>query len=202
MFVHSLRWLAGTLILLGIVGGPAAYSALRNRHFRNFRVVEDRVLYRSGQLSLAGLERIVSEYGIRTVVTLRDADIAGDPPPDLAEERWCQAQGLKHVRLRPQHWWSPNAAPPPAQQNIDTFLAVMDDPANHPVLIHCMAGIHRTGAHVAVFRMEYHRWSTAAALTELRQRGYRNLDSEEDVLGYLEGYVPRWARAQQARPGP
>ena len=39
------------------------------------------------------------------------------------------------------------------------FLAVMDNRANYPVLVHCFAGIHRTGTMCAVFRMEYHGWS-------------------------------------------
>jgi len=199
LFALSLRWLAAGLIALLVFGGPAAYSTYRNRHFRNLRVVEDHVLYRSGQLSLNGLEQVVGEHGIRTVITLRDSYVPGEPPPDLAEEMWCKSRGIKHVRLSPRRWWSADDRPPPAQENIDTFLNVMDNPANHPVLIHCMAGVHRTGAHVAVFRMEYHRWSTAAALAEVRLRGYSNLDGEEDVLGFLEGYVPRWKQLQVTR---
>jgi protein tyrosine/serine phosphatase len=70
----------------------------------------------------------------------------------------------------------------------------MDDPANFPVLVHCFAGIHRTGAYVAVYRMEHDRWTNAEALDELRAFGYRNLDDEWDVLGYLEQYRPRWWR--------
>jgi protein tyrosine/serine phosphatase len=55
-----------------------------------------------------------------------------------------------------------------------------------------MAGIHRTGACVAIYRMEFDHWDNAAALDELRAGGYRHLDDEEDVLGYLENYRPRW----------
>ena len=68
----------------------------------------------------------------------------------------------------------------------------MDDSNRYPVLVHCFAGIHRTGAMVALYRMEYERWPTAEALDELRANGYRNLDDEWDVLGYLEQYRPRW----------
>jgi hypothetical protein len=45
---------------------------------------------------------------------------------------------------------------------------------------------------VAIYRMEYDRWPTAAALEELRACGYSNLDDEWDILGYLEQYRPRW----------
>ena len=34
----------------------------------------------------------------------------------------------------------------------------MDDPDSYPVLIHCNAGLNRTGVMVAVYRMEYQGW--------------------------------------------
>jgi tyrosine-protein phosphatase SIW14 len=195
--MRTFRYLIGGGIAVLIVAVPFAYSTYLQRNFRNFGVVEDRVLYRSGQLSSGGIERIVNEYGVRTVVTLRDADHPGQTPPDIEEERWCRAKGLNYVRLTPRKWWSANGGPVPAQRNVDEFLRVVDDPANHPVLVHCFAGIHRTGAYVAIYRMEKHRWGNSQALTEMKWRGYSNLDFEEDVLGYLEAYVPRWKQARK-----
>src|SRR5437763_14161194 len=75
---RALRFVLGTLVVAVIVGLPAGYAAYRNTHFRNFRVVEPGVLYRSGQMTLAGLERIVNDHGIRTIVTLRDAEVEGE----------------------------------------------------------------------------------------------------------------------------
>lgn len=180
------------LVLAIIIGLPAGYASFRNSNFRNFRVVEPGVLYRSGQLSSRGMERVLHDYGIRTVVTLRDAEIEGEQPPDWQEEAFCKKMDIQHVRIRPQRWWSPTGGPVPAESGVKKFLAVMDDPANFPVLIHCMAGIHRTGAHIAIYRMEHDRWSNERALQELRDCGYDHLDDEWDVLGYLESYQPRW----------
>jgi protein tyrosine/serine phosphatase len=182
----------GSLVAAVLVGLPLGYASYRQTHFRNFRVVQPGVLYRSGQMTIAGLQRVIHDYGIRTVVSLRDAEVAGEQPPDWAEEQYCRAQDIRYVRLRPQNWWSPDGGPAPAEENVKTFLAVMDDPARYPVLVHCFAGVHRTGAMVAIYRMEYDRWPTAEALDELRANGYRNLDDEWDVLGYLEQYRPRW----------
>ena len=47
---------------------------------------------------------------------------------------------------------------------------------------------------MAVYRMEVDHWDNAAALDELRMCGYRHLDDELDVLGYLENYRPRWKK--------
>src|SRR5262249_43595562 len=195
LFARALRILLSVLILLFIVGVPLGYSVHRKQNFRNLRVVEDGVLYRSGQLSRAALERVINDYGIRTVVSLRGFEHGDGPAPDYPEELWCRKEGIKYVRLPPRKWWAPDGGVPPAQQNVDEFLRVMDDRANYPVLVHSFAGIHRTGAHVAVYRMEMQRWTNAEALDELRWCGYRNLDNEEDVLGYLESYAPRWKRS-------
>ena len=44
------------------------------------------------------------------------------------------------------------------------LTVVMADPGNYPVLVHCFAGIHRTGAYCAVYRMEFERWDNADAM--------------------------------------
>ncbi len=61
----------------------------------------------------------------------------------------------------------------------------MDDPANYPVLIHCYAGIHRTGTMCAIFRMDYQGWTNDEAMNEMRTFGDTMLDDHEDILGYL-----------------
>jgi protein tyrosine/serine phosphatase len=158
---------------------------------RNFRVFEDGILYRSGQMKVAGLKRVVQDYGIRTVISLRDAIVPGEPPPDLDEEHYCRINGINHYRLPPRPWWAP-AGPPPVEDNVRRFTEIMADPNNYPVLLHCFAGTHRTGAYCAIYRMEHDHWTNADAIAELKQNGYVNLDQEWDVLGYLEEYRPTW----------
>lgn len=172
----------GVIIAL-LIGGPIAWSRYLDRHLRNLRVVEDGVLYRSGQLSLTGLQQVIHDYGIKTVITLRDtADQA-----DVAEEQYCRKEGIRFVRIPPRTWSSADGSVP-AEQGVKAFLAIMDDPGNYPVLVHCFAGVHRTGSYCAVYRMEYQGWSNAQAVAEVRAVGYENLDDEMDVLGFLEDY--------------
>jgi protein tyrosine/serine phosphatase len=191
--VRIVRLLLIVAVVGVIVGLPLAYASYRNANLRNFAAVKPGVLYRSGQLSLSGLERVIHDHGIRTVVTLRDAEIEGNRPPDWREEEYCRKQDIQYVRLRPREWSAPiTGSPVPAEAGLKRFLAVMKDPANYPVLVHCFAGIHRTGAYMAVYRMEIDHWENAAALDELRACGYRHLDDEWDVLGYLESYRASW----------
>ena len=175
---------AGIIALL--VGGPWAYKVFRDTRSRHFHVVREGVLYRSAQLSVPGLERLRKEYGIRTVISLR----AGDKADEQAEERWAGKYYVKFVRLAPKAWRGPAGGPAPAETNLAAFRAVLADPENHPVLVHCQAGIHRTGTFCATYRMDFEGWSNREAMAEMRSLRYTMLDEHEDVLEFLAKYRP------------
>jgi tyrosine-protein phosphatase SIW14 len=196
---RSLAYLFGILIAGLIVGGPLVYSNYRHHALRHFRVVEEGILYRSGQLTLDGLKRLIHDRGIKTVITLRDAAQPGQPPPDREEEQYCRAQELNYLRITPQPWWGSDGSVP-AARGVKQFVEVLRDPANYPVLVHCFAGIHRTGAYCAVYRMEFHHWDNARAIAEVVAQGYVNLNDEMDLLSFLENYRPAW-RAEERVSG-
>ena len=198
------RWLEN-LIGIGVavllVAAPVAYGLHVQAEFRKFRVVSEGKLYRSGQLSLPALKRIIHDYGIRTVVSLRETDGPGKAPQEAREEAYCDAQEINYYRIPPRNWSAP-AGPPPVEKGVRKFLAVMSDPANYPVLIHCFAGIHRSGAYCAIYRMEFEHRSNAAAIAELEESGYDNLPVELDILGYLEDFRPSWREDIKPEPAP
>lgn len=171
---------------------PVRYAYVTQARQRNFREVDPGLLYRSGKLSPAGLERAVREYGIKTVVNFR-AEESG-PQPDAAEEALCRSLGLRYERVVYRAWVAP-AGPPPADRSVAEFFALTDRRKEiGPILVHCLAGKHRTGAFVALYRMEYQGWRSDEALSEMRDIGYEDIDKEDDVRGYLERYVPRVKR--------
>lgn len=193
------RW--QVLLGIGIAGMVAAvpiiYASQRNTHLRNFRVVDEGVLYRSGQLSPDGLARVVHDKGIKTVITLRASRTRGGADPDAWEEEFCAANGVKHFRLVPKVWSTDERGEVPAEQNIQRFLEILDDPKNHPVLVHCFAGIHRTGTMCAIYRMEYDRWPAERAITEMENYGFDPADMVENIEGYLRNYTPRRKRSSE-----
>ncbi len=189
---HTLRVGLGIVVVVVLIAGPAVLAVHDQYQMRNFRVVREGVLYRSGQMTRAGLERAVHDYGIRTVICLRD----GLTAVDQAEEKYCNAEGVRFVRIPPSSWGDVGGVVP-AEEGLRKFRALLADPKNHPVLVHCFAGVHRTGAYAAIYRMEFEGWSNARAIAELKACGYSNLDDEWDVLGYLEQYRPSWAPAPE-----
>lgn len=183
---RSLHLAFGLFLTIFIIGAPVCYAYVRQNQLRNLKVVEDNVLYRSGQLSLKGLQQTVHDLGIKTVISLRPNDSGLELEP---EEAFCNLQEINFVRISPQRWWSAGGAIP-AEQGVKSFIKIMENPANHPVLIHCMRGVHRTGAFCAVYRMEFQGWSNADAIEELRSCGYKELEDEFDILGFLEAFKP------------
>jgi len=184
------QFIPAILVALSIVAVPLAYARVREKNLRNLRVVEDGVLYRSAQLSPSGLDRVIHDYGIRTVVSFRDTEEGkAAVPPDQWEESFCAKLGVNHVRM-PLRVWSYERGVIPADENVQRFLEIVNDPTKLPVLVHCFRGVHRTGTYCAIYRMECQGWSNADALAELKALGYENLDKEDDVRGYLERYAP------------
>ncbi|HUR54270.1 MAG TPA: tyrosine-protein phosphatase [Gemmataceae bacterium] len=183
------RFRAAVLCLLG--ASLWANAGCRPTAPRNFGVVKPGVLYRSGQVSAAEFGRVLADHQIRTVVTLRPA--RGEVPnSDAHEEELCRARGVRYVRI-----------PPPAGEHGESplgrvaadFLRVTDDPANHPVWVHCTAGRDRTGAMCAVYRMEYDGWTPDRALAEMREYGF-DPDKDAAARAYAEfvlTYRPRKA---------
>jgi tyrosine-protein phosphatase SIW14 len=199
--LRRIQTVSGVVITLLLIIGPVAYAFHVQAQMRNFAAVQEGVLYRSGQMSLAGLKQVIFDHGIRTVISLRDAAVPGEPPPDRKEEKYCREMEIGYYRLPPREWWAPSG-PAPVEDNVRKFREVLANPDNYPVLVHCFAGIHRTGAYVAIFRMEHEHWSNAEALAEMKRWGYYNLDYEADVLGYLEQYSPTWKRQDPQAEAP
>jgi len=183
-------FLAATVVAL-VVAAPLLYSAHRQNTIRNFHVVEDGVLYRCGQLTPDSFPRVLDECGIKTVVTMRTARDKSMPNPDEWEEKVCAERGLKHLRLVPLVWGENEKGEVPADENVKKFLDLMGDKANHPVLIHCFAGIHRTGTMCALFRMEYQGWTADRAIDEMQLRGFAPEDMHQHIEAYLRGYRVR-----------
>lgn len=180
------RWVAVAAAVAGIL----AAAGCERTAPRNFGVVKDGVLYRSGQLTPTAFVRVLEDSHIRTVVTLRP-DRGAAPNSDAHEDGLCRERGVKFVRITPPTATDDGDAP--LDQMAQAFLQVMDDPANFPVLVHCTAGRDRTGTMSAVYRMEYDHWPPGRALAEMGEYGF---DPAKDAAArayadFIRAYRPR-----------
>lgn len=162
------------------------------------------ILIRSPQPDEDDLAELAAAHGVRTVVNLR-----GVPEPETgwyqAERRGVEEIGARWVTLKV----SGGVAPP--QETVDAFCALVEDPHNWPILIHCQGGVHRTGLMSALYRIQYQGWSAEAAVAEMEDLWFDWTTRDRDALKrWLRAYrpdprhrVPRaapTARAPQANP--
>lgn len=196
------RWAAGLTMALMMVVVPTVHYRQTYRYGKRLRPVTEGKVYRSGCLTADGLRDAIRRFKIKTVINLQDED----PEPQLnnhyftlqttAESEVCRREGARmvflFVELVNQHL-EPGKQPP----TIPAFLRIMDDPENYPVLIHCRAGLHRTGCLVALYRQEYEGWSKADALRELKNHGFGEFFSTSAnpyIVQYILDYEPRATR--------
>ena len=197
------RWLLAVLTVAAVGTGVLTYYRAGYNHARRLREVSPGKLYRSGQMTAAGFAAAFDKYGIKTVVNLQEdvkdpllpAGYLGTPAD--RESDVCARHGVKYVSLDGGVLDAPADAPGGAPAVLAKFLEVVRDPANQPVLIHCQAGLHRTGLFTAVYRMEIDGRDKAAVVRELRGNGfgtYAATDANLYVKKYIRDYQPRRAR--------
>lgn len=161
---RNVSWIFGSLLVLFIVGVPYEYYRYRYTTLKRLRVVDERKLYRSGCLTVDGFEQAIREYGIRTIVNLQEEAVDPELPKTSfsmqheRESELCKRLGVRYEFLKVDTLpYDREATEKP--WTVDAFFKIMDDPTAWPVLIHCKAGLHRTGVLVALYRMEYDGYS-------------------------------------------
>jgi protein tyrosine/serine phosphatase len=191
---------------------PLLHARQRHETYRNFRVVEEGVLYRSGQMSPDGFERVCREKGIRTVLSLRDEEtqVAGG----YDEGAYCDKHDIVFESISPKGWEEENGVVPMAanlrefERNLDALATdpILDPVTGErklmyprPILVHCFAGIHRTGAHVAVYRVKYNGYTPDEAVAELLSCGKPTTTYVGNLIPFLQTrYLPDLAERVEA----
>jgi protein tyrosine phosphatase (PTP) superfamily phosphohydrolase (DUF442 family) len=212
MIRAAVPWLLGALVVVTVLGVPGLYYRAGYEHSRRLRVVADGVLYRCGQLPASGFRDAHRKYGFKTVINLQEE--APDPllplavfkKPTIRETDALRdiSPDIRYVCLDGGVLDHPQLAPGSRPAVIDEFLEIMDKPENHPVLIHCKAGLHRTGLMVAVYRMEYEGRTAGDVMEELKANGFGTFaatDGNAYVQRYITDFKPK-VRWPNGKPTP
>jgi len=140
-------------------------------------------IYRGGQPTAEGIAWLKAK-GVKTVLNLRHYH--GD-----TEQQMVESVGLRYERIPLTSWRGP------LPEQVARFLAIVRDPALRPVYVHCEHGVDRTGAMMAVYRMEDEGWSNADAYAEMESFGANFI--WRDLRKWVKAYRPQ---ARPARPVP
>jgi len=109
--------------------------------------------------------------GVKTVIDLRTT---------ASEKKEVEAAGMRTIAIPIE------MSRDGLKEKVDRVVALMADPANQPVYVHCRHGQDRTGIAVAAFRMKQQGWSLADAETEMQAFGFN--DVWVNFKKFIRGY--------------
>lgn len=155
-------------------------------------VVKEGVLYRDGVRTLHQFDLAARKTHVKTIVSLvDDQEIAKHPFTD--ELAYCKEHGIDVVRLPvPLGGW-------PEGPQIAEFLAIANDPARQPVLVHCAQGVRRTGMMVAAYEMSVLKFDKLHATAAINSFGHSERTTG-DIKRFIETYDPETMQMTQALP--
>ncbi len=128
-------------------------------------------LYRCGEITPYQLQQTARKHGLRTVLSLLNPDV----PESVAERRAAEQLGLRWVNVPLP---GDGASTPKERESIK---AVLFDPAAAPLLVHCAAGVNRTGLAIGMYRIHRQDWSVEQVLEEMRRYGFEDLPKHENL---------------------
>lgn len=126
----------------------------------------------------------LSALGINTVIDLRN-------DPRKYEKDMVEALGMKYFNIP----MSDSSYPKP--ESIETFLRLINDPANGKTFVHCKGGKHRTGVTGAVYRMTKDGWNYDKAYQEMKNYRFYTFWGH----GKMKDFVIDYANKLNVGPG-
>jgi protein tyrosine/serine phosphatase len=116
-------------------------------------------IYRGAQPAKEGYATL-KRMGIRTVINLRNS---------MSEKGAVERAGMRSIEVPME------MSRDGLRAKVDGVVALMADPANRPVLVHCRHGRDRTGIVVAAYRMKMQGWPLADAEAEMQAFGFNDV---------------------------
>ncbi len=126
-------WISFAVFMLVLIGGTFGVYWYRNLQTYHLAPVQVGVLYRDGNRDLREFKHALALTQSKTVVSLIDDRELNDPnkPQFLQETNYCTSNGIQYIRIPVKlGGW-------PGNDDLKTFISIVTNPANQPVLVHC-----------------------------------------------------------------
>lgn len=172
-------------VLLALLLAPVLPSCDGSERLRNFGVVEEGKIYRSGRLEAPALRRAIEEHGLATVIDLGGWD--SDAEEWQANQSVADELGVTRYAI---HMSGDGRANP---NGYVAVLRLLADPADHPVLVHCAAGTERTSAAIVLYRNLVQGELIQPAYEE--SFGYGHQAEDYEWIAYLADWIDEIGQA-------
>ena len=156
--ISPARYPAVVLAALLTLSIPVSAAQKPSIHIDNFAKVS--ATYYRGAQPMGPDYSDLAALGVKTVINLT----SDDAQPD--EKAMVERNHMKYVGMPMTTRIAPTTS------ELESFMAVVNDPSMQPVYVHCVGGRHRTGVMTAVYRMVTDGISGADAFKEMKQFKY------------------------------
>lgn len=143
----------------------------------NFGEVVPNAIYRSGRPDARFVRRLYEERGLRRMISLN-----GEGGKNAECQQAARELGIElHVFT-----WSSSQRPPRAErEQVQRLLQ-----SGGPVLVHCSAGVDRTGLAIATYRVQTQGWTMEQAMQEMRDYWFNPRSKPVMVEALREYFSP------------
>lgn len=155
----------GLMLWCGLSGGLYAYW--HTQHYKHFAIHEPGRVYRSAWMESEAIGDIVQIHGIRTVVNLCRPGEMGPTRAD-EERRAVEAAGATLVELPFPHTTDAR------DERLQPIIALLENPASYPLLVHCQHGVNRTSRVLAMYEVLEHQSDGEQAILRMPKFGHRD----------------------------
>jgi len=177
VFRSSLLTLVAVLTFSIIGSAQTSPKAVDGINIKNFGQMDD-ILYRGGQPAESDYKALAA-FGIHTIIDLRNDE-------ETFAKSAAEAAGLKYYNI------SMDGVSAPSNEDVAKFLSIINDPSSGKIFMHCKAGIHRTGAMGAVYRIAHDGWTSQEARAEADRYGMHGWAA--GMKNYIHDFYLRQAK--------
>jgi protein tyrosine/serine phosphatase len=182
---------ASLALILSLAALSTAQSPLNDRiskiQIENFGRINENY-YRGAQPKKNDYADLVA-LGVKSVIDLQREGVADQPA-------MVESLGLRFYRI------GLSSKSKPSSEDVARFLAIVNDPANQPVFVHCHVGRHRTGVMTAIYRLAHDGWTADRAYAEMKQykfeKGFLQGFFHSELKNYLYDYYSQLSRQNAA----
>lgn len=189
------------ILLIALVGFACEQTWRHGRDYvfaDKFATVVPEKVYRGAWQKDIPMRRIIRDKHIRTIVALAHPP---DSPLVLQEKALSDELGVKWVHIPIVDTRDPGD--PSVSDRLEAAAAVIADPANQPVYLHCHHGVNRASMAQMAYRMMHCGWTLEQAQEEIAQTfGLREVSKGPDYRHMAEFYKERVLPHRQSPPTP
>jgi len=180
VFRSSLLTLAAILTFTFVSNAQSSPAPVQGLTIKNFGQMDDR-FYRGGQPTESEYKTLAA-MGIHTIIDLRNDE-------ETFAKSAAEAAGMRYFNI------PMDGVSAPSNQDVANFLKIVNDPETGKFFVHCKAGIHRTGAMGAVYRINKDGWDYDKTYLEMKNYEF----SAGLFHGALKSFVKRYSQSADSQ---